>query len=91
MVVSFLGPPTLTQEQWASLKGKSPKVLALCSTHLLRQIDLKKVFDQGLLRLAVANKPSVAAAAPATDTPQAWFDHLFALVTPANLGEAARP
>jgi hypothetical protein len=91
VVVSFLGPPTLSQEQWASLKGKAPKVLALCAPHLLREIDLKKLFAQGLLRAVVINKSAVPGTAPAADNSQAWFDHLFMWITPTTVGELAEP
>jgi len=91
VVVSLLGPPTLSGEQWASLKGKSPKVVAVCSPQLLGQADLKSLAEQGLLRLAIVHKTQVPSAAPAVDTPEAWFDHLFALVTPTNLSEVVHP
>ena len=91
VVVSFLGPPDLSSEQLTALKGKTPKVLAVCAPHQLLDVDLKKVFDQGLLRTAVVNKASVSSPGPAIANSQAWFDHLFAWLTPANLGEYVRP
>src|SRR5262249_10725771 len=51
VIVSFLGPPVLDAGQLAGLGGQLPKVVAVCSGNLPRQVDLRHVFEQGILRV----------------------------------------
>src|SRR6266446_6933457 len=44
VIVSFLGPPVLNDEQKARLGEKRPHVVAVCSGWLPRQVDLKGLF-----------------------------------------------
>jgi hypothetical protein len=87
VVVSFLGPPTLTDEQVASLGAKLPKVLAVCSGDMPKQLNLKRMFEQRLLQVAIVSKESATRTAPGVEPPQGWFDFLYTIVTPANLAE----
>jgi hypothetical protein len=87
VVVSLLGPPVFTREQVTSLQGKALKVIAVCTGNLPRQNDLKQPFDQGILKVAVVSKKGAQRHGPATEDTQTWFDHLYALVTPANVAE----
>jgi hypothetical protein len=91
VVVSLLGPPVLTREQAAALQGKALKVIAVCTGNLPRQLDLKQLFEQGILKAAVVSKKGAQRTGPATEDTQAWFDQLFALVTPANVSEFPSP
>ena len=95
VVVSFLGPPALSPEQLAKLEEKKPKVIAVCTGSVPSQVDLKRIFEDKLLQAAVISRKIVTAGAPATDNPQGWFDHLYALVTPATVSDlslaTARP
>ena len=87
VIASFLGPPVLTPGQLAKLGAKRPKVVALCIGEIPRQTDLKRRFDEKLVQSAILNRRDVASAAPASDAPQAWFDHLFVVATEANAAE----
>ncbi len=87
VVVSFLGPPALSREQIAKLEEHRPKVIAVCTGSIPSQVDLRRIFEDKLLQVAVVSRKVVTAGAPAADNAQAWFDHLYALMTPATLSE----
>jgi hypothetical protein len=55
VIVSFLGPPLLNDEQILKLGGKHPRVLALCSAAMPEQTSLPKLFEQKLLAAAVVS------------------------------------
>ena len=88
VVVSFLGPPVLGAEQMGKLGGKTPKILAVCSGAMPRQINLKRAFEEKLLHVAVLSRPDASASPPVSEDPQAWFDHYFLLATSADMVEA---
>jgi hypothetical protein len=87
VVASFLGPPVLTPGQLAKLGSKRPKVVALCLGEMPRQTDLKRRFDEKLVQAAILNRRDISSASPASDAPQAWFDHFFVVATEANAAE----
>ena len=87
VVVSFLGPPVLNPDQLARLSEKRPRVVAVCSGAMPMQVNLKRIFDEKLLHVAVISRPDITTNAPPSDTPRGWFDHLYSLVTPANLSD----
>ncbi|HXI52193.1 MAG TPA: hypothetical protein VNH84_11825 [Candidatus Saccharimonadales bacterium] len=91
VLVSFLGPPLLTEEQLAGLGGKLPKLVAVCTGNMPRQFNLRRTFDQGLLHLAILSKPSADNQLPGGGGAEACFDHLFLRVTSANLAELPAP
>ena len=91
VIASFMGPPTLTADQLAKLGAKRPKVVAVCSGDMPRQVELKLRFEQKLVETAILNRRDVPPGLPASDSPQAWFDHFFVVVSPANLAELLPP
>jgi hypothetical protein len=83
VIVSFMGPPVLDSGQLTKLEpGNRPRVLAVCSGAMPRQIDLKRLFDEKLLHAVVISRGE-----PATSSGTGEFDRLFKLITPANLAE----
>ncbi len=82
VVVSFVGPPVLSEDQLRKLGGTPPKVLAVCSGGLPRQVNLRKLFEQKLLTMAIVSRPDPAPQ-PGIGADRA-FDHFFSLVTAAN-------
>jgi hypothetical protein len=56
VVVSFMGPPLLTQVQRSQLGNIKPAVVAFCSGSLPELIDLKLLFEEGVLSAAVVAK-----------------------------------
>jgi hypothetical protein len=89
VIVSFLGPPSLSDDQIARLGTGRPRVLAVCSGSMPQQIDLRKIFSQKLLHLAVISRPDATRAASGSGTAQGGFDRVFKLITPANLADLA--
>jgi hypothetical protein len=86
VVVSFLGPPALSDEQVGKLGDKRPRILAVCPGAMPARIDLRKIFQQKLLVMAVVSRPE----APAVLSPgggQAAFDQMFKVIHPDNLAE----
>jgi hypothetical protein len=56
VIVSFMGPPLLTQAERASLDGSKPAIVAFCSGSMPEMSDLRSLFQQGLLRVAVVDR-----------------------------------
>lgn len=86
VIVSFLGPPLLSDEELSSLAGKRPRIVALCSGAMPLQVDLRRMFERQLLFAAVISRTN-APAQPTAKNPQAAFDQMFQVVTPANVTE----
>ena len=86
VVVSFLGPPLLSDDQLRRLGAKRAHIVALCSGAMPTQVDLRRIFDTQLLRTAVISRTNAPAQATATDANGA-FNQMFAVVTLANLTE----
>ena len=86
VIVSLMGPPLLSETQRRQLNEINPAIIAFCPGSLSEQVDLKTLFDQGLLHAAVISRRTPAAAATPPDNLRAWFDQWFMVVTPANLG-----
>jgi len=91
VVVSFLGPPLLSAEQRAKVVDRKVRITAFCSGDMPLRVDLKSLFDQNLLQAAVVSRPAPTPTLPATDQSQAWFDHFYQLITPANLPDLPAP
>lgn len=84
IIVSLLGPPNLDAGQLASLGPRRPRVLAVCSGNLPRQLDLKRLIEGGLLHTAVIHRTGTGASARS-------FDQLFQVVTAANTADLPLP
>jgi hypothetical protein len=91
VIASFMGPPVLTDDQVAKLAGKRPKIVAVCSGDIPRQVDLKRRFEQKLVDTAILSRRDVPSALPTSDSLQAWFDHFFVVASQANLAELLPP
>jgi len=85
VIVSLLGPPVLDAAQLARLNSNRPRVLAVCSGAMPRQVDLKRLFDEKLLHAAVISRDAPAGSSAAGANGE--FDRLFKLITPANVAE----
>jgi hypothetical protein len=86
VIVSFLGPPVLGDDQLAKLGGKRPRILAVCSGAMPAQVDLRRTFQQRLLLVAVVSRPDAPAQA-AAGSAQSAFDRMFKVITAANASE----
>ena len=87
VIVSFISPPSLAVEQLARLGDKRPKVIAVCTGNAPSQVNLKRILEEQMMNVAVISRKDVPATPPSSDSPQAWFDYLFRVVTPATAPE----
>lgn len=85
VIVSLVGPPVLSDRDAAKLGGRHPKVVAVCSGWMPRQVDLRRIFEQGLLATAIISRTD--ASSSAGRNMEETFNRNFALITSANLSE----
>lgn len=85
VIVSFAGYPILTAVDYGNLPGKKPKlvVIVLNEANLL---DLKRLFAEGVVQLAIIPRTQNKLASPSHDPANKEFDKYFQLVTPAEAG-----
>jgi hypothetical protein len=86
VLVSFLGPPLLSPDQLAKLGQKRARVLAVCSGAMPMQVDLKKLFHEKLLAVAIVHRQEAPAKAPPGPSRVA-FEQMFMVITASNLSE----
>jgi hypothetical protein len=91
VVISLLGPPLLSAEQKARLGDKRPRVAAFCPGPMPRQINLRDLFEQQLLHMAIISRPVISLNPPQSNVPRAWFDYLYQVITMENLAELPLP
>jgi hypothetical protein len=56
VVVSFMGPPMLTDVDRSRLGDIQPAIVAFCSGNLPQLVNLRSLFKQGLLQAAVVDR-----------------------------------
>jgi len=86
VIVSFMGPPLLSQAQRAQLKEIKPRIVAFCSGSLPNRINLRTLFEQGVLHAAVVSRHHPSSSAKLNGL-QGCFDKSFETVTAANVSE----
>ncbi|MGA2662387.1 MAG: hypothetical protein ABSH34_33315 [Verrucomicrobiota bacterium] len=82
VIVSFMGPPLLSETQAGQLGAAKPGIVAFCSGSLADQLDLRWFFERGLLQAAVLSRRNPLASQP--KDLQGWFDRSFLAVTTAD-------
>jgi hypothetical protein len=87
VVVSWLGPLIPNTEQKARLPQKHARVVAVCSGWMPRQLNLKALFDDGLLDVAIISRSAPTPGLPQSNDLQEWFSRFFQVVTPKNLSD----
>ncbi len=83
VIVSFMGPPVLTNAQIEQLGEVKPAIVAFCSGRSRDQGDLSSLFAAGLLRAAVVSKPDVKVSRLTGERES--FERQFVAVTSTNL------
>jgi len=86
VIVSLMGPPLLSETQRKQLGEINPAIVAFCSGSLSEQVDLRTLFDEGLLHAAVVSRRTPAGGSSAPGDLRGWFDRWFVTVTAANAG-----
>ena len=87
MVVSLLGPPVLSGDQKTRVGERHPKIIAVCTGDLPKQVNLKTIFAEHFLHAAIISRPGVGLTTPTSENPADWFRHYFLWVTPQNLAD----
>jgi hypothetical protein len=88
VIVSFMGPPLLTEPQRKQLGEIKPNIVAFCSGSLPEHVDLRTLIEQGLLQVAVVSRTNAPRNASPPSDRQGWFERSFAAVTAANTASA---
>ncbi len=91
VVVSFLGAASLSEEQVTKLGDKAPKVIAVCTGNIPKQIDLKRLFDQKLLQAALISRPAPTTTGPLRHPVPENFEQLYVMVRAGELSELPMP
>ena len=86
VLVSFIGPPVLNEAQRKQAGELKPAIVAFCSGAAPDLIDLRGLFDLGLLQAAVVSRRNPQSS-PQPNNLQAWFDQYFMAITSANLAD----
>ncbi len=80
VIISLLGPPLLSDEQRTKLGRVKPKVVAFCSGNIAGMVDLRRLFEAGLLHAAIVGRP-LPTGAPVTGAKfRETFDQLYLTV-----------
>ena len=85
VIVSLIGPPELSDKQVSLLGDKRPKIVAVCSGWTPRQVDLRRIFEQGLLTSAVISRDESGKGGAGGSSES--FNKSFALITPSNVSD----
>ena len=89
VIVSFMGPPLLSDEQRGELGAPKARIVAFCSGDLADHVDLRALFDQQLLHAAVVSRRS--AGDSRNSRPAESFDQLYMSVTASDLSALPSP
>jgi hypothetical protein len=88
VIVSFMGPPILSDAQRQQLPAGKPAIIAFCPGALPDNVDLNPLFEQGLVQEVVVSRRQPQTTAHGGDL-RTCFDAWFLAITPANLGSLA--
>jgi hypothetical protein len=94
VLVSLLGPPLLSEEQWSQARPIKPKIVAFCPGSFVETMDLGRLFDSGFLHAAVVSRPVVAETTVNTGHSPRTLDQLYMTVTTldrSQLSSSATP
>ena len=76
-IVSFCGSPQLKPDDIRQLPARLPKVI----TFSVDDINLKNLFKEDIVQLAVVPSPKQTEGTPEPRTSQEWFDRSFRIIT----------
>jgi hypothetical protein len=82
VVVSFLGPPLLSAEQWTRIGRVKPRIIAFCPGPISRTVDLQQLMAAGYLHGAIVSRPPGRGVQPAKS--KRGFDDLYIAWSPTG-------
>jgi hypothetical protein len=86
-----MGPPLLSEPQRSQLGAARAGVVAFCSGSLPDRVDLRALFEQGLLQAAVVTNRNSPKAGPQPTSLQDCFDRSFLVITASNVAMLPTP
>jgi hypothetical protein len=89
VIVSFMGPPVLTENQIAQLGENKASIVAFCSGPVRDQVDLRSLFTHGLVQAAVVSKRPAESRVGQSGSDREAFERQFLEITPGNLAGLA--
>ena len=84
VIVSFMGPPMLTEEERVQLGTNKPGIVAFCPGNPEENGYLRSLFDQQLLHAAVVRRPNSGQTGFNSGQVAETFDQLYQSVTAAE-------
>jgi hypothetical protein len=91
VIVSFMGPPLLSEEQRRQLGESRPSIIAFCPGALPEQVDLRALFAAKLLEVAVISRRSSPPLIAKPKDLRGWFDLCYEKVSAADVGRLYGP
>jgi hypothetical protein len=79
VIVSLLGPPFLTMDQRGKLGQVKPRIVAFCPGDLGLRLDLKSLFEAGILHAAITGRDQLTTLRK-TDRNDLTYDQLYTSV-----------
>lgn len=89
VIVSFLGPPLLTEAQRAQLNEIKPKIVAVCSGSNSGPATLAALFEMHLLHAAIVSRQNPTPSTGASNNLRQRFEGHFLTVTASNASSLA--
>ncbi len=87
VVVSFMGPPLLSEAQWLQLGNIKPAIIAFCPGRMAEEVDLRPFLRAGVLKAAIVERSGLAGAGMTPGTSSGRSQRTFVTVTAANLDQ----
>jgi hypothetical protein len=84
VLVSLLGSPLLSREQWDRVRPVRAKIVAFCPGSTLDGADLRRFFDTGLLHAAIVSRPFSTHASEHPQPQPRTFDELYLTMTASD-------
>jgi hypothetical protein len=86
VIVSFMGPPVLSDEQWDKLGELKVVNVVFCPGATPAQSELRSLFDRQVVQLAVIDRSLRPEVGVVRGSEKAIFDENYILVTAGNSG-----
>lgn len=89
VVISLLGPPEFNDAQLVRAGEKRPRIVALCTGTMPRQLNLRRLFEEQFLHSAIVSRGELTNGYPASVVTQQTFESMYAVITTNNLSDLA--
>jgi hypothetical protein len=87
VIVSFMGPPLLSEAQWLQLGNIKPALIAFCPGRMAEEVDLRPFLRAGVLKAAVVQRSGLGGTGLASRDSSGHSRRSFVTVTTGNLDQ----